>query len=178
MAADTTYQPGVVQIRQDGNLAVPTGKSIDVESGASLKLAGTAITPTAAEINGRLTGQPQTATISPAAGSANVCLVTITIKDGTGAAATGPVVFDVLLSDAATGAGLTATTTSGAVAAGASGTDLATLVSKKALKVQTTAAGVYVLSITDTAKTGFYPVVQIPGLKAVVGAQLVAGNYG
>lgn len=51
MAADTSYPP-VVQIRQDGNLAVPTGKSIDVESGGSLKLAGTALTPTAAEING------------------------------------------------------------------------------------------------------------------------------
>ena len=50
MAADTTY-PSVVQIRQDGNLAVPTGKSIDIESGASLKIAGTAVTATAAELN-------------------------------------------------------------------------------------------------------------------------------
>lgn len=39
MAADLTY-PSVVQIRQDGNLAVPTGKSIDVESGGALKIAG------------------------------------------------------------------------------------------------------------------------------------------
>lgn len=50
MAADTTYQ-GVPQRRQDGNLAIPTGKSLDIESGASLKLAGTAINATAAEIN-------------------------------------------------------------------------------------------------------------------------------
>lgn len=42
MAADTTYQ-SVVQIRQDGNLAVPTGKSIDIESGATLKSGGTTI---------------------------------------------------------------------------------------------------------------------------------------
>lgn len=41
MAADTTYPGGVVQIRQDGNLAVPTGKSIDLESGSTLKIAGT-----------------------------------------------------------------------------------------------------------------------------------------
>lgn len=41
MAADTSYPPGVAQIRQDGNLAVPTGKSIDVESGGAFKLAGT-----------------------------------------------------------------------------------------------------------------------------------------
>jgi hypothetical protein len=39
MAADTSYQ-GVVQIRQDGNLAVPSGKSIDIESGGALKIGG------------------------------------------------------------------------------------------------------------------------------------------
>jgi hypothetical protein len=64
------------------------------------------------------------------------------------------------------------------VAAGTSGVDLATLVSKKALHVQTTAAGVYILSITDTAKTGFYVGVFMPGLKAVVSSAAGAGNYG
>lgn len=138
----------------------------------------TAVSATAAEINGCCHGQPQTATISPAAGGANVCLVTITVKDAAGNAITGPTHIDVYLSDASTGAGLTATTASGAVAAGASGVDLVTLVSKKALRVQTTAAGVYILSITDTSKTGFYPCVNIGGLKTVVGSQLVTGNYG
>jgi len=137
------------------------------------------ITASADEINYKCDGQPSRATISAAAGSSNVCEITITIKDGNGTAVTGPVVFDVLLSDAATGAGLTATTASGTVAAKASsGTDLSTLVSKKALKVQSKADGTYILSITDNAKTGFYPVVQIPGLKAIVGTQLVSGNYG
>lgn len=42
MAADATY-PSVVQVRQDGNMAVPTGKSIDIESGATLKSGGTTI---------------------------------------------------------------------------------------------------------------------------------------
>lgn len=50
MAADATYQAGF-QVRQDGNAAVPSGYSLDVESGGSLKLAGTAITKTAAQIN-------------------------------------------------------------------------------------------------------------------------------
>lgn len=60
MAADLTY-PSVVQIRQDGNLAVPTGKSINVESGGALKINDTdvtaevlaldGVTATAAEIN-------------------------------------------------------------------------------------------------------------------------------
>ncbi len=43
MAADASYQP-VVQTRQDGNMAVPTGKSIDIESGGALKIAGTDVT--------------------------------------------------------------------------------------------------------------------------------------
>jgi len=140
---------------------------------------GGALTASYNEVNYKTDGQPARATTSAAAGATNVCEVTVTIKDGDGTAVTGPVVFDLLLSDAATGAGLTATTASGAVAAKASsGTDLSTLVSKKALKVQTKADGTYILSITDSAKTAFYPVIQIPGLKAIVGTQLATGNYG
>lgn len=49
--ADATYQP-LVYRKQGGNeLIVASGGVIDVESGGSLKLAGTAITATAAEIN-------------------------------------------------------------------------------------------------------------------------------
>lgn len=136
------------------------------------------LTATAAEINNRDHGQPALATISPAAGASNICLVTITVKDGAGVAITGPTNLVVTLSDASSGAGLTATTASGNVVAGASGVDLATLVAKKALHVQTTAAGVYILSITDAAKTGFYVCAFIPGLKGIVSAQLVTGNYG
>lgn len=40
MAADATY-PNTFQVRQDGNAAVPTGKSLDIESGGALKIAGT-----------------------------------------------------------------------------------------------------------------------------------------
>ncbi len=51
MGADTTYQGTGLQRRQDGTTAVPSGGSVDIESGASLKVAGTALTPTAAEYN-------------------------------------------------------------------------------------------------------------------------------
>ena len=159
---DTTYGPKVYKDQGGDRLVVASGGSLVVESGGA--------------IDDR--GSPVTATISPAAGGSNVCLVTITVKDGQGNAVAGPVAMDVTLSDAATGAGLTGTTASGAVAAGASGVDLATLVSKKALRVQTTAAGVYTLSITDTAKTGFYVCVFLGGRLAVVGAQLQTANYG
>lgn len=137
------------------------------------------VTATAAEITALVDNQPCTATLTPAAGSSNVCEVTIQVLNGAGVAVAYPVVLDVLLSDAATGTGLTATSASGAVAAKASsGTDLSTLVSKKALKVQTKANGTYILSITDAAKTGFYVVAHIPGLAPSVSAQLVTGNYG
>jgi hypothetical protein len=36
MTADATYGQGVVNIRQDGSLYVPTGKSVSIESGGSL----------------------------------------------------------------------------------------------------------------------------------------------
>ena len=40
MADDASYRPGF-QARQDGNAAVSTGYSLDIESGAALKIAGT-----------------------------------------------------------------------------------------------------------------------------------------
>ena len=43
MAADTTY-PNSFQIRQSGDAAVPTGRSLDIESGGYLKIAGTDVT--------------------------------------------------------------------------------------------------------------------------------------
>lgn len=39
MATDASY-PSVVQIRQDGNLYVPTGKSINIESGGQVVYSG------------------------------------------------------------------------------------------------------------------------------------------
>jgi hypothetical protein len=122
---------------------------------------------------------PQSVTISAAAGSANVTNVTFQLKDGAGNALANVTAFEVWLSDAATGIGLTTTTASGSVGAGSAGADLGAVTTKKALRVATDATGKYVLSITDTGKTGFYPCCTIPGTnKAAVGSQLVTGNYG
>lgn len=124
---------------------------------------------------GRATG----VTFTPAAGSTNVSLVTLQVVDNEDAPVAGVRHMDVYLSDAATGAGLTATTASGAVAAGASGVDLVVLVAKKATRVQTDATGKYILSITDSAKTLFYPCAVLGEASgAIVGAKLVTGNYG
>lgn len=133
-------------------------------------------------ISGKLTHGgvvPASATLTPAAGGANICLVTIQLKDAAGTNLATSRNIDVWLSDAATGIGLTGTTASGAVAAGASGTDMFTYTSKKHLKVQTTAAGLYILSITDTAKSGFYVSAQLQGAgNNQVSSQLITGNYG
>lgn len=123
-------------------------------------------------------GLAASATFAAAAGGANVSEVTVTVKDAAGNTLAGVHTFDLWLSDAASGAGLTGTTASGTVQAKASsGTVLAALTAKKALRVQTKADGTFVLEITDTAKTGFYVGASI-GSKTVVSAQLVTGNYG
>lgn len=122
---------------------------------------------------------PASASLAIAAGSTNIAIVTITVKDGTGAAVTRPIALDIWLSDAATGLGITATTASGAVAAGAAGTDLVDLTSKKVKRVITNASGVYNLSITDTAKTGFYVAACVPSVsKIFVSTQLQTASYG
>lgn len=123
---------------------------------------------------------PSTIAISAAKGaSANICNVTFQVQDALGNSLSGNFAFDVLLSDSATGFGLTATTPSGGVAAATSGgTVLGVDTTSKAVFVQTNSSGAFVLAITDTAKTLFYPVAlgfnQFP---AFVGAQLATANY-
>jgi hypothetical protein len=119
-------------------------------------------------------------TFTPAAGAANVCDVTIQAVNASGDSVAGVFNLDVQLSDAATGVGLTATSASGTVTAkSASGAVIGTYTAKKALRVQTLADGSFVLEITDTAKTGFYPVaIQPASGQAIVGDQLVTADYG
>lgn len=127
-----------------------------------------------------LLGRAFSVKFTPAAGGSNVCEITLQVIDNEDRAVAGVFNLDLWLSDAASGAGLTATTASGTVAAKASsGQDMGTLTSKKALRIQTLATGAYILSITDTAKTLFYPCAQLQNRDgAIVGAQLVTGNYG
>lgn len=117
---------------------------------------------------------------SIAAGGANVCEVTITLQDGHGTVVAEATPLTVWLSDTATGTGLTATSASGTVQTkSASGADFAVLTAKKALVAQPLATGVYILEITDSAKTGFYVAAQLPfGGVPAVSRQLVTGDYG
>lgn len=163
--SESGHAPNRVFLAQDGSLNINGGAVYD-DNGNDASNA----------ING-LTGKAASVTITPAAGTANVCLVSIQVKNADGVAVSVGETLDVWLSDAATGAGLTGTTASGAVAAGASGTDLIVRTAKKETLVQTTVAGLYILSITDTAKTLFYIAV-LRGSTLTVSAQLITANYG
>lgn len=112
-------------------------------------------------------------------GSSNICLVSITVQDAKGNALAAVFELEWYLSDSSVGNGLTATTASGAVAASTNnGSDLFNKVSKKANDSITDNTGVYQLSITDTAKTGFYVAAVCPGTGVTwVSRQLVSGDY-
>ncbi len=115
--------------------------------------------------------------IAPGA-NANVTTVTLVVQDGGGQAITdGPVNFDLLISDSSLGFGNTSITTSGNDSI-TTGTLEATLVSKKALRVQTDATGTVVLGLTDTGKSLFYFVAAGgPFPSAWVSRITAAGDY-
>ncbi len=157
MAAEKGHHPNLPYFDQSGNFHMNSGAEYDPNENAL-----------AAKVS-----------ISAAAGTTNQALVTFQFKDAAGNNLAAVVPIDVWLSDAATGIGLTATTASGAVGAGASGTDLGALTAKKAIRAITDATGKYVLGIVDVAKTAFFPCCTIAGTGQIaVGAQLTAGSYG
>jgi hypothetical protein len=161
-----TYSPKVYRRLGGDEMVVASGGVLKVESGGNVEVSGVAI--------------PATVQIVAAAGGANVSEITFTVKDNAGNTLTGCHNLEIWLSDTATGAGLTATSASGTVQAkAASGVDLQTISAKKMLRVQTLATGIYTLSITDAAKTPFYPCCANPMTgKAIVGARLSAASYG
>jgi hypothetical protein len=121
--------------------------------------------------------EPANVTFGIAQGAtSNLCVVTIQVNDGAGnPIANLPADLDVILSDAASGVGVTATSPSGGVAV-TTGTQLQVYTAAKALYAQCNASGIIAITITDTAKTGFY--VAVIGLPVpFVSRQLVAGDY-
>jgi hypothetical protein len=115
--------------------------------------------------------------ITPAAGAANVCNVTIQLKDGAGTSIARSVLLFLWLSDSSTGDGITSTTASGTVTC-TTGTDIFDHTAKKIKTIKTNSSGSAVLAITDTSKTGFYVCIGGYGQGTKVSAQLVTGNYG
>jgi hypothetical protein len=145
----------------------------------TLYVNGTQVTSTAAELN-RNDGAIASFSITYAAGAANVAEATITLKDAAGSTIAAARPFLVWLSDAATGVSPSGATTSGTVQAkSASGTVMGTLTAKQSLIVQSLATGVFILEITDTAKTKFYVCAStLDGRAVTVGAQMATASYG
>ncbi|OQZ06338.1 MAG: hypothetical protein B6D36_05530 [Planctomycetes bacterium UTPLA1] len=104
MAADETYPSGVHR-RQDGSLRVPSGATLDIESGGTLSFAGVNVNATAAEINNvadvsaRLVAAGASLTLTVAAHSGKLIALdtaagsAITLPAATGSGA----VFDFLV---------------------------------------------------------------------------------
>jgi hypothetical protein len=139
-------------------------------------------------VNGHLIvrQEPDQATFSVAKGATNIVLVSIQAKnnegisyDGTFGTNAGTQTGTVWLSDSSDGAGLTATPPE-TLAAGASGTSLGALTTAKALKFITNTAGLFILSITNTAHTAFYVCAQLDKGRRIAPqiTQLATGNYG
>ena len=110
--------------------------------------------------------------------STNIANVNFQLQDVGGVAIAAPFAFDLYLSDSATGAGITATTPSGGIAAVSSdGTILGVGTTSKSVSVITNASGLFELAITDSAKTGYYPVAVLRNGAIQVGAQLTTASY-
>ncbi len=129
---------------------------------------------------GGLVGESRMTELSmtAAAGTTNLCNVTIQAVNYEGTALAGIRNLTIWLSDSASGIGLTATTASGTVTA-TTGTDLVDLTAKKIKIIQTDATGKIVLAITDSAKTLFKVCAQVGDPSSVVvGTTLITANYG
>jgi hypothetical protein len=124
-------------------------------------------------------GQPYKVTMSAATNGSNKSLVTLTVVDNEDKAVAACHVMHLILSDAATGKGLTGTTASGNVQAGSKGTDLQAITAKKHLLVQTDETGVYILDITDSAKVQAYVCCVVAGSTPfLVAGRILTANYG
>lgn len=115
---------------------------------------------------------------SVASGAANVATVTLQATDNEGFNVAAVINFDAWISDAVTGAGLSANALTSELTAG-TGALLGILTTTKAWRLQTDATGLCVVSLTDTGKhlTNFCASVTGHAAPAVA-ATLVSGNYG
>lgn len=143
-----------------------------------LKLGGTLVTASAAELN-VLDDVAADVTIAYAASSTTDGIeATFTVVDGAAAAIDAIHNLEVWISDDADGSGLTATSASGALTA-AAGTILSAHTAKKHVSANTNASGVLTLLLVDSANTAgerFCVKHPVSG-KIIVGDATVAGDY-
>lgn len=121
--------------------------------------------PDRAAASNNLTGiRGTTVTVTALAGASNVSTVTVTVKDANGAAVTGVHYLDLITTSDAAGTTISSTAYSGTLVA----TTVVTPVAKHAFLIATDSTGVFVGSLTDTAKTADYIVVKKPASSGIV----------
>lgn len=189
--ADESYGPKVYMeqegdrqvVASGGSMDVESGGEIDVESGGSLKLAGTAVTSTAAELNAldgitadvdelnALDGAPFDVDFTIGSEAANVINVGLQLNDAGGSAlATRASVF-AYLSDDANGDSIAGTAPDGNVAVGTDGL-LIPVVTDKAFQLVSEADGDIDLDIGESGADTWYLIVVLPNGLLVASAAI------
>lgn len=157
----------------------------------TLKIDGTELTATAAELNAldgitstvaelnAVDGIPVTWTVALAASATTDGMeVTITAKDAAGATVAAAIPFEFWFTDAATGIGLTADSFSGALTAPSVGAIHTALTAKKHVLGITAASGIATLLIVDSANpTDVYAAVRKPLGNGVVVSVVSGTNW-
>lgn len=120
----------------------------------------------------------ETVTIALAAGASDAMEITVTVKDGFGKAVTGVRALDLWFSGHASSGAITGTSYSGTLVA-STGSILTTVTSAKRFEVLTNSSGVFVGSLTATAKPATeYVVVRRPFGGELVYSAASGTNWG
>ena len=157
-----------LKLGSGGRISAQSGSYIDIESGASLKLAGTAITSNAAEVNsldGAATTWPTLLSAAPTytigAEGSNTINVLCSLNDVKSTAIASSRLVLVYLSDSAAGDGITGTAPDGGGAIGTDGAVIVTLTASKAWLVWTESDGDYDINITHAGGADTWYVVTV-----------------
>ena len=156
-------------VELSGDTSVESGGSLDIESGGTFKIAGTAVTASAAELN-KLDAAPFDVDFTIGSEAGNVINVGLQLNDAGGTAlATRASVF-AYLSDDANGDSLAGTAPDGGWAIGTDGLLMSVEANKSAMLVSE-ADGDIDINITESGADTWYLVVVLPnGLLTASGA--------
>lgn len=154
------------------------GLVLDTTNGALYQNTGTQAAPAYSTSLTLTNGAPATVDIALAAGASNVMQITMTVQDAAGDTLAGVYELEWWISDAATGIGLTADSFSGDVAT-TTGTEWEERTSKKHYTGLTSAGGIIVATVEDTAKPAdIYVAVRNPLTGKVIVSAVSGANWG
>lgn len=162
---------------QINSLTAGTGV-FTLQPGAAAWFIPTSATKWHVDDDAGISTDPDTVSISLAAGASNTLVATITVRDAAGNAIAAVHQLEVWISESADGIGLTGDTISGDATWGAN-QELEEITSKKRFTVLTTTAGVATLSIVDSAKPADqYIAVRHPRTGRVIVSAASGANWG